>query len=456
MNLSRREMIARGTALLTAGAAMPLVAKADANAYWSARRRPVPATMTDVPSAYADANGAILQPQRAVPVYRTCDVLVVGGGIAGWAAAMAAAKAGRKTILAERDESLGGLWSNGGVLILLATGYMENKRFVQTTRGFTDVLMGRLEKMGHATTPRGGDDRMYLPTVDPEALKIALEQLLSEAGGEILYRCHCADVILNGDSLGGAVFETKEGRQAVVAKQVVDATGDGDVLFQAGEAYQQYRHGVGFTYRVSGFDSFPAGTTLGGGREPFSDTQWFNEFGVSPDGKPGVAADTFDIAGVSKILMHHRARAWRHVEDIRTHVKGCEKAHLVWTATQVGIRGARTLKGLRSLDRKWANGNGDTGDTVAWIGADGNTPRGARVPYGCLLPRKVRNLLVAGRITSCEDDMIDLVRLIAPCLVTGQAAGAAAALAASLGKSPQDVSVAEVQKLLLKQGAYLG
>jgi len=456
MSLTRREMILRGAAAAAAGTTLPLAVRADANSFWNSRRRPVPSTLTDVPSAFTGTNGLIVQPQRTVPVYRTCDVLVVGGGIAGWAAALAAAKAGRKTVLAERDESLGGLWSNGGVLILLATGYMENRRFVQTTRGFTDVLMGRFEKMGHATTPRPKDDCMYLPTVDPEALKVALEQLLSEAGVEILYRCHCADVILDGDALGGAVFETKEGRQAIVARQVVDATGDGDVLFQAGETYQQYRYGVGFTYRISGFDSFPKGQTLGGGGEPFSDTRWYNEFGVTPDGKFGQSADTFDIAGVSKILMHHRLHAWNHVEDIRTQIKGCEKAHLVWTATQVGIRGARTLNGLKSIDRAWVAAGKDTGDTVAWMGADGASPRGARVPYGCLVPRTAKNLVVAGRIVSCADDMVDLVRLIAPCLVTGQAAGAAAACAAALGKSPKDVPVVEVQKLLRAQGAYLG
>ena len=453
MDYSRRNLIKAGAAALVTA---PFAANADAGNFWDKHRRPVPASMTDVPSAFTGPGGVIMQPQRPVPVYRKCDVLVVGGGIAGWAAAMAAAKAGLKTVLAERDESLGGLWSNGGVLILLATGYMDKKKFFQTTRGFTDVLMDRLEKMGHATTPRRGDDVMYLPTVDPEALKVALEQLLSEAGCEILYRCHCADVILDGNALGGAVFETKEGRQAILARQVVDATGDGDVLFQSGEKYQQYKHGIGFTYRVGGFDSFPAGTAAGGGGEPFTDTRWFNEFGVSPDGKPGVAADTFDIAGVSKILMHHRARAWRHVDDIRREIKGCEKAHLVWTATQVGIRGARTLEGVKSIDRAFSKSGADSGDTVAWIGSDGLSPRGSRVPYGCLLPKTVDNLLVAGRIVSCSDDMIDLVRLIAPCLVTGQAAGAAAALAARKSRKPRELEVKEVQKLLLSQGAYLG
>jgi len=455
MSLSRRELIARGAAV-AAGSALPFAGRADANSFWNAHRRPMPATMTDVPSAYTGEGGVICQPQRTIPVYRSCDVLVIGGGIAGWAAAMAAAKAGKKTIMAERDESLGGLWSNGGVLILLATGYMKNKKFVQTTRGLTDVLMGRLEQMGHATTPRGADDHMYLPTADPEALKIAIEQLLTEAGGEILFRCHCADVILDGDRLNGAVFETKEGRQAILAKQVVDATGDGDVIFQAGEKYQQVKHGIGFTYRIGGCDSFPKGTSIGGGVEPFSDTRWFGNFGISPDGVWNEAHNTFDIAGVSKILMNHRAAAWKHAEDIRKEVKGCEKAHLIWTATQVGIRGARTLEGVRSIDRAWANSGKDDGDTVAFMGADGASPMGSRVPYGCLVPKTVKNLVVAGRVASCADDMIDLFRLIAPCLVTGQAAGVAAACAVTASKSPKDVPVKDIQRLLLAQGAYLG
>lgn len=154
-------------------------------------------------------------------------------------------------------------------------------------------------------------------------------------------------------------------------------------------------------------------------------------------------------------MTKHRAEAWKSAEDLRK-VQGCESAHLIWTATQIGLRGARTLDGVKSIDRAWASADKDEGDTVAWMGADGRSRRGSRVPYGCLLPKTIDNLLVAGRIASSAMDMIDLFRLIAPCLVTGQAAGAAAALAANAGKAPRDVPVAQVQKLLLSQGAYLG
>lgn len=447
---SRRNMIKAGVAAL---AAAPFAAKADANDFWNSQRRKIPQSMTDGPSASVDAQGVVTVPAREVPVYRRCDVLVMGGGIAGWAAAMAAARAGSKTVLLERDESLGGLWANGGVLILLATGFVQDGKYVQTTRGLTDELEKRLLAMGpHGITRRKEDNRMWLPTADPEALKIALEEMLAEAGCEVLYRCHGVDVVQDGAALKGAVVETKEGRLAVLAKQVVDATGDGDVIFQAGENYQQYAHGVGFVWRIGGFDTMDKvalrkkGIGLGG-IEPCSDTRWFNNFGK--------AMNCFDVAGVSKALVHHRREAWDCAASMRT-VPGCESAHLVWTASQVGIRGARTLDGVKSIDRAWANAGRDEGDTVAWMGSDAKSPRGARVPYGCLLPKKVDNLLVAGRVASCEDDMVDLFRLIAPCLVTGQAAGAAAALAAQKGVTPRNVPVKAVQELLLKQGAYLG
>lgn len=401
------------------------------------------------------SSGKVIQPLREIPVLRTCDVLVTGGGIAGWAAALAAARAGAKTIMAERDESLGGLWSNGGVLVLLATGYVENGKFFQTTRGFTDDLIARLEFMGHAVTPRNNDGRMYYPTADPEALKIALEQLLIEAGVEILYRCHGVDAIMDGASLKGVVFETRAGRQAILAKQIVDATGDGDVIHHSGAAYQQYRHGIGYTYRIAGFDRFTdeayenakkAGLWFGGG-EPVSDNKWYGIFGES--------TDPFDVTAVSKLMTKHRAEAWKSAEDLRK-VKGCESAHLIWTATQIGLRGARTLDGVKSIDRAWVASNKDEGDTIAWMGADGRSRHGARVPYGCLVPKSIDNLLVAGRMVSCAANMIDLFRLIAPCLVTGQAAGAAASIAARSDKTPRDLDPKKIQDLLLEQGAYLG
>ena len=466
MGMTRRDWLKGGAVAAVAGATAPFAAQADANTFWNQHRRPIGSTMTDVPSATLAAGGKILQPAREVPVYRTCDVLVVGGGIAGWAAAMSAAKAGRKTILVERDESLGGLWSNGGVLILLATGYLSNGRFTQTTRGFTDDLIKKLEAMGPmAVTGRARPNQMYLPTADPEALKIALEELLVEAGCEILYRCHDVDVVINGADVKGVVVESTEGRLAILAQETVDATGDGDVLFQAGEKYQQYKHGIGFTYRIGGFDSFTkeafdnarkAGLWFGG-NEPCSDNRWYGMFGVSPDGKANEAHNRFDVAGVSKIMMHHRAEAWKSAADLRK-VKGCEKAHLIWTATQIGIRGARTLDGVKSIDRAWAAAHleKDDGDTVAWMGSDGASPKGSRVPLGCLLPKTANHLTVCGRAASCADDMIDLFRLIAPCLVTGQAAGAASAVASRKGVGPRDVPVKDVQKLLLEQGAYLG
>ena len=454
--MKRREFIKAAVGAGAATLAAPLAVRADVNELWNKNRKKVPRSMKDVPSATLGADGAVLQPARTVPVYRTCDVLVVGGGIAGWAAALSAARAGSKTVLLERDESLGGLWSNGGVLILLATGYLKDGKYVQTTRGFVDELEKRMLAMGpYAFTKRGADNRLWHPTADPEALKIALEQMLTEAGCEVLYRCQGVDVVQDGNAVRGAVVETKGGRLAVLAREVVDATGDGDVIFQAGENYQEYQHGLGFTYRIAGFSradekALAAGLRKGlwyGGIEPNPDMRWYGCFGE--------VTNPFDVAGFSKLAMKYRAEAFKSAADLRS-VPGFESAHLVWTATQLGARGARTLDGVKSIDRAWAKADRDEGDTVAWMGADGLSPRGSRVPYGCLVPKTVDNLLVAGRCASCADDMIDLFRLIAPCLVTGQAAGAAAALASQKGLVPRAVPVKEIQRILLKQGAYLG
>jgi hypothetical protein len=424
------------------------------NVFWDKTLRET--EKTSYPAKKASLkDGRIFLPRQETPVLRECDVLVVGGGIAGWAAATAAARAGAKTILAERDESLGGLWSNGGVLVLLATGYMQGGEFFQTTRGLTDDLTEHMKRMGCAITGRNGSDKMYYPVADPEALKIALETLLSESGAEILYRCQATEAIMDRNALRGMVFETRAGRAAILAKQIVDASGDGIVVHASGAAYKQYIHGVGFTFRLGGFDRFTeqsfenlkAAKIWTGGIEPVSDNRWYPIFGE--------ATDPFDTAAMSRLAMKHRANAWKVVSNTRA-VAGCESAHLIWTATQIGARGARTLCGLKSIDRAWAKSGVDEGDTVAWMGADGRSRRGSRVPYGCLVPKKVDNLLVAGRVCSCEINMIDLFRLIAPCLVTGQAAGAAAAVSAAAGVAPRNASIRKIQALLRKQGAYLG
>lgn len=408
-------------------------------------------SMTDVPSARMDG-GKVVQPARELPIFHTADVVVVGGGCAGFCAAVAAARSGAKVALVERYGSMGGLFTDGMVLIVLGTCVKENGALRLVTKGLCEEFVRRLEAMGdHAITKMGPE--VGQPTVDPEAAKVLMDQMIQESNVDMFYHTWGVDVIQSGDAVQGIVFESKQGRQAILAKTVVDATGDGDVFFQAGAEYKQISHAMGFVYRLGNTDRIdkakvPAGTKLNiGGNEPVKSTRWVNNLGPKGNG--------LDIRDLSKTEMLHRKSAWDYVERMRQ-TPGYEDVFLLQTASQIGVRATRLLDGVASVSKKTASDGAKFADCVAVSGHDGMKLPEFQIPYGALLPKKVDNVIAAGRCISCAPDLIDRIRLIAVCMVTGHAAGVAGALAAKAGVRPRDVPVAEIQKVLLEQKAYLG
>jgi hypothetical protein len=410
-----------------------------------------PATTQDVPSAFIK-DGKVIQPVRELPVFHTADVVVVGGGPAGFCAAVGAARAGAKVALVERYGSLGGLFTDGMVLIVIGTGVKENGQFKLVTRGICEEFLRRLEKMGAEAITKL-EPNIGQPTVNPEAAKLLMDEMAKEAGVDVFFHAWGVDVVQSGNAVQGVVFESKQGRQAVLAKTVVDATGDGDVYFQAGASYQQISHAIGFVYRLGNTDridrtKIPAGSKLGlGGTEPLRSTRWLNNLGPKGNG--------LDVHDLSRIEMEHRKKAWENTEAIRK-TPGCEEVFLLQTCSQIGVRATRLLEGVSRIGKKEALAQAKYADTVAVSGHDGLKLPEFQIPYGALLPKTVDNVLAAGRCISCAPDLIDRARLIPVCMVTGQAAGVAAALAAKSGVRPRDVPVADIQKVLRGQGAYLG
>ena len=409
-------------------------------------------SMQDVPSAYVEG-GKVLQPAREIPVFHTADVVVVGGGAAGFGAAVAAARTGAKVALVERYGSLGGLFTNGMVLIVIGTGVKENGEFRLVTRGLCEEFLRRLE------TEMGGDAITKLgpnvgqPTVNPEAAKVLMDDMIQEAKVDMFFHAWGVDVIQAGNAVQGVVFESKQGRQAILAKVVVDASGDGDVYFQAGAQYNQISHAMGFVYRLGNVDRVDkskapkdAKLNLGGG-EPIKSARWVNNLGPKGNG--------LDIRELSKIEMMHRKSAWEYVQRVRK-TPGYEEVYLSQTTPQIGVRATRLLDGVASINKKGSVEGAKFADTVAVSGHDGLKLPEFQIPYGALLPKTVDNVIAAGRCISCAPDLIDRVRLIPVCIVTGHAAGVAAALAAKSGVRPRDVPVADLQKVLREQGAYLG
>lgn len=408
-------------------------------------------TTVDGPSAFLQG-GKVMQPAREVPVFHTADVVVVGGGSAGFAAAVAASRAGAKVAMIERYGSLGGLWTNGMVLIVIGTGEKVNGEFKLVTRGLCEEFLKRLEGMGDGAIVCR-DQKVYQPTVDPEASKVLMDEMVQEAGVEMFFHCWGVDVIQSGNDVQGVVFESKEGRQAILAKVVVDASGDGDVFHQAGASYEQISHALGFVYRIGNYDRIdrskaPKDAKLNlGGIEPLKSARWVSNLGPKGNG--------LDVRDMSKAEMMHRKSAWNYVQKVRK-TPGHEEVFMLQTTSQLGVRATRLLDGVARVDKKGAVAGKAFADTVAYSGDDQLRKPAFAIPYGALLPKTVENVVVAGRCISCAPDLIDRVRLIPVCVVTGHAAGVAAALAAKGGVKPRQVPVEEIQKVLREQGAYLG
>jgi ribulose 1,5-bisphosphate synthetase/thiazole synthase len=392
-------------------------------------------------------DGRVIQPQRELPVLHQTDVLVVGGGPAGVAAAVAARRAGAEVVLVERYGHFGGLWTGG--LVLLITGHIaaDNK---QVCQGIGEEMMRRLDKMdGAIVNRRPGVD----PTVDAEAVKYLMVEMVEEAGVKVFLHCWGVDAIVNGNNVVGAVFESKSGRQAILAKTVVDATGDGDVLAAAGAEYEHRSHNIGLVTRIGNVDKVDrekAGQTKPrhlGGVTPVPGVNWVNMRGPEVDG--------LDVETLTRMEMNHRKFVWRNMQKLRQ-TPGYEKVYLMETAPQLGVRVTRVLIGADSITMASLR-DGTKYDTVVGVGgASGRKHNEWQIPYGALLPVKVDNLLAAGRCVAAEMRMADLVRLIPNCFVTGHAAGVAGAVAAKDGVTPRAVDVAKVQKILREQEAYLG
>ncbi len=393
-------------------------------------------------------NGKVIQPQRELPVLHETDVLVVGAGPAGVSAALAASRTGAKVALVERYGHLGGQWTGGLVLIVVG---MYGKSRVQMTRGIGEEMMQRLDKVHRGIVNHKPGAK---PTVDAEALKFVMVEMVAEAKIDVFLHCWGVDAVVDGNEVCGAVFESKSGRQAILAKTVIDATGDGDLYAAAGAEYEHIPYHIGLVSRIG---NLPKGSNKGvpaskkprhlGSITPIDDVNWVNMHGPT--------TDALDVRELSRLEMNHRRQIWKQVERIREK-PGYEDVYLVETAPQIGVRISRLLDGVKQLTYKGVESGQRWDDCIGWSGDWTGTDFEWQIPYGALVPKKVDNILVAGRCLSAEPKMADLIRVIPPCFVTGHAAGVAAAVSLADGCLPREVDVAKVQKILKEQGAYFG
>ena len=424
---------------------------------YAAKIADIPHLPVDVPSACLE-NGKVVQPRRELPVFSTADVCVVGGGPAGFAAAVAAARTGAKVALVERYGSLGGLFTNGMVLIVLGIGVLRDGKYQLVARGLCEEFVNRLKGMPQGVSNRANNESrgVWQPDADPEAAKVLMDRMCAEAKVDVFFHSWGVDVIQDGNAVRGVVFESKQGRQAILAKQVVDATGDGDVYFQAGANYRQITHGIGFIRRygnidrIDGTKAAKAGFRFRLGDQPVRAATWGNSpLVVGPKG------NGLDVRELSAAEAAHREALWEEYARIKA-TPGCEDLFVMDTCSQIGVRATRLLDAECVIDRKGSLSNRDYEDCIGWSGDDRFRNAGFQIPYRSLIPKGVENVIACGRCIGCAPDLIDRIRLIGPCFVTGHAAGVAAALAARRGVGVRQVPADAVRKVLREQGAWLG
>ena len=433
------------------------------------------------------------EPGRTLKIYHRCDVLVVGGGPSGTAAAAAAARAGASVTLIERYNHLGGL-STGGLVLWIDRMTDWTGRLV--IRGFAEELFDRLPPeavAGPDPADWGSTDPAkaahwsqrtaayhgvvtWSPTIDPERLKLLSQQIVLERGVKLVYHAWGAMPIVEGGAVTGVAFESKEGRMAVMARVVIDATGDGDLFARAGADYDNdieaadVHHCMNTAWLFGGVDmqrwiAFRAGQPdaysdfMAKGREtcglferPF--VSWRDDIALfmGPRQTGYSALDVDDLTEVE--VRSHRAME-KHLDYYRAHAPGFEHAYMMLSAPQIGVRHARRLRGVDAVLRsRWSDG-------VALPDEIGVTPAvspkfpNISIPYGALVPVALDGLLACGRHISCDKNSHGFMREIPQCWITGQAAGTAAALAVRHGVQPRAVNIAELQAELRAQGVYL-
>jgi len=428
---------------------------------------------------FLGALGLAAPPRRFAAPAEDVDVLVAGGGPAGIGAALAATRAGAKTLLVERHAVLGGVgaWGMGMTI--------NQMRPEGRPRGaIHELLIQRLLSYGEEAVRI--QDHALVTNV--EYLKVAILDVLDAAGCRYFLHARVADAVLERDHLRGVVLATKEGLLRVRAKVVVDATGDADVAHFAGAETLKGREGDGFlspmtlNFIIANVD-VPAALAaargdglnrllervrpkypllperLGLARFPLANCVTVNHAGTKLRGM----LDGTKLTDMTEAERYSRRQAIQIVQALRE-VGGpaFSQAQLAATGTQVGVRETRRLKGLYLLTEEDAKTGRRFDDAIAWRSGflDIGFVRYEKmqvhdVPYRALLPVKLDGLLVAGRCISASHVAASAGKSIGNCMATGHAAGLAAAMSAAQNRPPRALSVAALQQALAKDGVDL-
>lgn len=442
-------------------------------------------------------NGHLTLPSVSIPVAREVDVLVIGGGASGIAAAIAAAKGGAQTRLVEQRGFLGGM---GTVSLVPAFCPFTDKR-KPIIRGLGLQLMERMKQACDPGYREEYQEMLDWVPIDPEVLKRVYDDAILESGVTPLYHTFVYDVVLSEDrrKVEGVVVVNKTGCSFIPCRYIIDCSGDGDIAALAGVPFQKGGEAGelqpgSMCYLLANVDRprfrrfleesgdtgqlhktvelAIKGGALPEGRKSISGLAWISDYLVGVNFGHVFGVDGTLAEDLTRGAIEGRRTAERQLQFFRRYVPGFEHAHMVASGEQLGIRETRRIEGdyiltvddflaARSfpddiarnayyIDIHLANSKSDM--------TFNHLPPGVShgVPYRILLPVGIDNLWVAGRCASSDRAVQGSLRVMPNCFSMGQAAGTAAALALRDGAGSRDISVAELQQRLLEQDVWLG
>jgi ribulose 1,5-bisphosphate synthetase/thiazole synthase len=440
----------------------------------------------------------ISEPARQIPLYGEYEVAVLGGGPAGIAAAVAASRAGRRTLLIERYGFLGGMGTAAGVTNfcgLHANVHGEMHRVVQ---GVASDLLGRIDHLGGLNAPHLILGKILAQAYDTPAYKIAADDLLAAHNVDILFHALGAGVVMHDEArIKALMVETKAGRQAVRADIFIDCSGDGDLAAWAGARYEIGDNAGSMLYpsmmfRLNGIDPDRAGEAWrtipalmeaaeAAGTHHFprkaaivrpqrSAIEWRVNF-TQLAREDGTAINGLEPDDLTRGEIEGRRQAVNAFNFLRT-VPGFEKSYIVDLPPQLGIRETRRVVGgymlsgddvldCASFDdtigvNGWPMESHVAGDVIFKFPPIPESRGFNELPYRMLVPDGIDNLLMAGRCASMTHDGQSAARVSGACFAMGEAAGTAAALALGGNTNPRDIAVDKLQLQLKQQGAFLG
>jgi glycine/D-amino acid oxidase-like deaminating enzyme len=442
-------------------------------------------------------NNVIIEPARTIPVFAHVDVLVLGGGPAGIAAAASASMLGAKVLLVERYGFLGGMGTAAGVTNfcgLHANLYGEHR---QVVHGVATELLDRIDRLGGLNTPHLVFGRIQAQAYDTAAYKIAADALLQERGVDVLLHALAVGVTRTTQGeLDTLLVETKSGRLALRASRFIDASGDGDLAAWAGAPYA-LGDGAGnmlypsTMFRIAGVDAARAGKaweTIPGRMHQAQEAGRYRFPRKTPIVRPQkntsewrvnltqvANAQGHAINGIDARELSLGERIGREqiaaVSGFLKEVPGFEASYIVDIAPQLGVRETRRVRGLIELTEDDVLQCVDFEDSIgvnAWpleLHLKGDVEfrwpdpqrRGYnQLPYRMLVVPSESNLWIAGRCASMSHAAQSAARVSGACFVMGEAAGCAAVLSLNHPSDARDVDTVTLQHTLKAQGAWLG